>query len=134
MSKSRNVGLAHDDFITSVGDRLGDKADWIRPELEWIEGVHGSAAKSQSTELEMSTPGVLHTLPELHPGRPRGSTAMIDANGATHRLRGCRPGSWLVSPKTAWKWAVWPSGHVGWLPKEINLPDALRVHSRNDVQ
>ena len=26
MSKSRNVNLDHDDFITSVGDRLGDNA------------------------------------------------------------------------------------------------------------
>ncbi|MDE0944714.1 MAG: hypothetical protein OSB58_20110 [Alphaproteobacteria bacterium] len=134
MTKSRNVHLDHDDFITSADRRLGDEPDWIRPELEWLEGVHGSAADTQAPGNDIDTPDILLAIPELHPDRPTGATAMIDAHGAKHRLKGCRPGSWLISPKTGWKWSVWPSGHVGWLPMDIELPDALRVNNRNDVQ
>ena len=59
---------------------------------------------------------------------------MIDVHAAKHRLKGCRPGSWLISPRTGWKWIVYPRGGVSWQPKDACLPDALRVHSRNDVQ
>ena len=133
MSKSRNVGLDHNDFITSVGDRLGDKPDWIRPELEWIEGVHRSAAETQQNvpEEPFPEPVYVKVKPSDH---PRGASAMIDYHGASQRLKGCRPGSWLISPRTGWKWIVWSHGSVGWQPKDACLPDALRVHSRNDVQ
>ena len=40
----------------------------------------------------------------------------------------------LISPYTGWKWAKWPSGAIGWVPSAVELPDALRVQSRNDTQ
>jgi hypothetical protein len=45
-----------------------------------------------------------------------------------------RPGAWLISPFTGWKWAKWPNGEVGWLPNEIELPAKLKVSARNDLQ
>ena len=42
--------------------------------------------------------------------------------------------AWLISPYTGWKWAKWPSGHVGWLPSDLKLPPCLRVPARNDIQ
>ena len=39
-----------------------------------------------------------------------------------------------ISPYTGWKWARWPSGDVGWLPSDIELPLCLRVAARNDIQ
>ena len=134
MTKVRNVALNFDDHITSVGKRLGDQPDWIRSDLEWMEGVHGSADGLLPTETKVPIPSVLYTLPELHPDRPRGSKPMIDVAGAKSRLKGCRPGTWLLSPFTGWKWAVWPSGHIGWLPKDVELPDNLRVSARSDIQ
>jgi len=65
---------------------------------------------------------------------PRGSKAMIDAAGARARLNEVRPGAWLISPYTGWKWARWPSGDVGWLPSDVKLPPCLRVPARNDIQ
>jgi hypothetical protein len=72
--------------------------------------------------------------PSLHEDRPRGSKAMLDAAGARARLRDVRPGAWLISPFTGWKWAKWPSGDVGWLPADIELPATLRAVPRNDIQ
>ena len=72
MSKERNVKLPHDDFITSVGDRLSEVPDFIRPEVEWMEGVHGSASDGLPSPAHVPTPEILNTLPELHPDRPRG--------------------------------------------------------------
>jgi len=40
---------------------------------------------------------------------------------------------WLISPYSGWKWAKWPSGDVGWLPADIELPATLRVLARNDI-
>jgi hypothetical protein len=45
-----------------------------------------------------------------------------------------RPGAWLVSPYTGWKWAKWPSGEVGWMPADIELAANLQVSARNDIQ
>jgi len=45
-----------------------------------------------------------------------------------------RPGAWLISPFSGWKWAKWPSGDVGWLPTDIELPAILQVVARNDLQ
>ncbi len=134
MTKERNVSLNHDEHITSAGVRLSDVPDFARSDVEWMEGVHGSAKDGLPSERNVPTPKILNSIPELHPDRPRGSKAMIDVHGAKFRLANCRPGAWLVSTFTGWKWAVWPSGHVGWLPNGVELPDALRVLSRSDVQ
>ena len=79
-------------------------------------------------------PDILYRLPYLHEDRPRGSKAMLDAAGAQARLRDVRPGAWLISPFSGWKWAKWPSGDVGWLPTDIELPAILQVVARNDLQ
>ena len=55
-------------------------------------------------------------------------------HSARQRLANYRPGAWLISPYTGWKWAKWPDGEVGWLPADVALPDLLRVRSRNDIQ
>jgi hypothetical protein len=59
---------------------------------------------------------------------------MLDASRAKGRLRDTRPGTWLISPFTGWKWAKWPCGEVGWLPTDTQLPDRLRLQPRNDLQ
>jgi hypothetical protein len=59
---------------------------------------------------------------------------MIDAHGARARLRDVRPDAWLISPYTGEKWAKWPSGDIGWVPRDIDLPKSLQVPSRNDIQ
>lgn len=59
---------------------------------------------------------------------------MMDAHGAKARLATARPGAWLVSVLTGWKWAKWPSGHVGWVPSSTQLPVMLRVGCRDDLQ
>jgi hypothetical protein len=43
MTKERNVSLNHDDYITSVGRRLGDVPEFVRHEVEWMEGVQCSS-------------------------------------------------------------------------------------------
>jgi hypothetical protein len=55
---------------------------------------------------------------------------MADAAGAKARLRDVRPGAWLISPYTDWKWARWPNGEVGWVPSDVELPISLRVQAR----
>jgi hypothetical protein len=115
--------------LTSSGVPFADLDLHTRLMVEWIDGVHGPAA-SQVVLPSLSSvpvPQQLLDLPRLHPDRPRGSRAMIDAHAAKSRLRGCRPGAWLVSPRTGWRWAVWPGGEVGWLPKSVELPIELRV-------
>ena len=79
-------------------------------------------------------PEILNRLPYLHEDRPRGSKAMLDAAGARARLRDVRPGAWLISSYSGWKWAKWPSGDVGWLPADVELPEILQVSPRNDIQ
>jgi hypothetical protein len=79
-------------------------------------------------------PDILYGLPYLHEDRPTGSKAMLDAAGARTRLRDVRPGAWLISPFTGWKWAKWPSEDVGWLLTDIELPATLQVGARNDIQ
>ena len=81
--------------------------------VEWIDGRHGSSQRPLPLLDEAPVPDILNRLPYLHEQRPRGSTAMIDAAGARARLHGARPGGWLISPYTGWKWAKWPSGQVG---------------------
>ena len=133
MSMKRNAFDSDGDFITSAGVRLSDVPEFARHDVEWMEGVQGSGAGNLPSEADVPCPQELSVLPELHPDRPRGSKAMIDVHGAKCRLKDCRPGAWLVSAFTGWKWAVWPSGHIGWLPSDVKVPDTLRVLGRDDI-
>jgi hypothetical protein len=94
--------------------------------LAWIDGRHGSAQSSLPPVDVVPVPDLLYRLPYLHESRPRGSKAMLDAAGARARLRDLRPGAWLVSPYSGWKWAKWPSGDVDWLPADIEWPATYR--------
>src|SRR5262245_48615964 len=51
-----------------------------------------------------------------------------------HERLDVRPGVWLISPYTGWKWAKWPSGDVGWLSADTQLPAILQVAALNDMQ
>ena len=42
-----------------------------------------------------------------------------------------RAGAWLISPFTGWKWAKWPTGEVGWIPADAELPPKMRVSADN---
>jgi hypothetical protein len=122
------------DEFTSAGMKWSDVPEHARHKAAWIDGRHGpTRAHLPTIEIE-PIPDILHRLPLLHDDRPRGSKPMLDVAGATARLRGARPGAWLLSPYTGWKWAVWPNGEVGWVPAKVELPPNLRVQARNDVQ
>ena len=112
----------------------GFRGEFARAHAAWIDGRHGSAQSSLPPVDVVPVPDILYTLPYLHEDRPRGSKAMLDAAGARARLRDVRPGAWLISPFSGWKWAKWPSGDVGWLPTDIELPATLQVMARNDMQ
>jgi hypothetical protein len=120
--------------LTSAGVPWSEVPEFARHHVEWIDGRHGSSQRPLLSLDDVPVPDILNKLPYLHERRPRGSTAMIDAAGARARLHEVRPGAWLVSPYTGWKWAKWPSGNVGWLPADIELPPCLRVPARNDIQ
>ena len=75
-----------------------------------MDGRHGPAREPLPSIDQVPIPAVLFTLPCLHEDRPRGSTAMIDAQGAKLRLSNCRPGAWVKSPITGWRWAKWWAG------------------------
>jgi len=136
MSKKRETKVASDGGpeLTSAGVPWNEVPEFARPPVAWIDGRHGSAQSSLPPVDVVPVPDILHRLPYLHEDRPRGSKAMLDAAGARSRLRDVRPGAWLISPFSGWKWAKWPSGDVGWLPAEIDLPETLRVAALNDVQ
>ena len=135
MTKQRNVNLNHDDHITSAGIRLSDVPDFVRHEVEWMDGIQGSASNILPSEAEIPVPAKIKKLTERAVSdRPRGATAMIDAAGAKHRLENCRAGAWLISPRTGWKWAKWGGGQIMWVPKDADLPECLRVSNRNDEQ
>jgi|SaaInl4_150m_RNA_FD_contig_41_1014604_length_515_multi_1_in_0_out_0_1 hypothetical protein len=135
MTKERSVSLNHDDRITSVGRRLGDVPDFARHEVEWMDGIQGSALKELPSEAEIPVPTVIRKFTErVVSGRPRGATAMIDFSGAKHRLKNCRAGAWLISPRTGEKWVKWGGGQIMWVPKDAYLPECLRVSNRNDEQ
>ncbi len=129
---SRSFGDEED--CTSAGvpwSRLGHEG---RETVEWMDGRQGPARSPLPSLREVPVPEALLTLPRLHPDRPRGSKAMLDAAGARHRLATVRPGAWLVSLITGWKWAKWPGGDVGWVPASVELPEPLRVACRDDLQ
>lgn len=119
---------------TSCGTPWSQVTEDVIHYAEWMDGRHGAARDALPSIEEVPVPAILHELPRLHPKRPRGSKPMLDVSGAKSRLAHCRPGAWLRSPFTDWKWAVWPNGEVGWLPEDVVLPDSLRVSFRNDLQ
>ena len=119
--------------VTSAGVPWSEVPDFALFHVEWMDGRHGSAKQTLPPVDRVAIPPVLFTVPRLHPDRPRGTKAMIDVNGAKCRLADCRPGAWLLSPFTGWKWAKWPSGEIGWLPADTALPDSLRVRPRDDI-
>ena len=136
MSKNKEIAVASDGGpeLTSAGVPWREVPEFARHYVEWMDGRHGSAQATLPSVDVVPVPDVLNTLPFLHEDRPRGSKAMLDAAGAQERLRDVRPGAWLISPYTGWKWAKWPSGDVGWLPANVGLPAALQVAARNDIQ
>jgi hypothetical protein len=122
--------LAHKE--TSAGIKFKDIPDDARHEVEWIEGCHVFNRHLPSLD-ELPVPRILYQLSALHPDRPRGSRAMLCAHGAKGRLVGLRPGAWTVTPFNDWRYAIFPNGQVGWIPKEMDLPQTLFVPFRNDV-
>jgi hypothetical protein len=125
--------MSGDEDLTSAGMPWNEVPEFARRQVVWMGGRHGSARTPLPNTDVLPVPEVLNTLPYLHDQRPRGTKAMIDAAGARARLRGTRPGTWLISPITGWKWAKWPSGDVGWLPADIDLPKSLQVPSLDDI-
>src|SRR4029453_11951976 len=70
-----------------------DVPEHARYKAAWIDGRHGpTRASLPPIEIE-AIPDILHRLPRLHDDRPRASKPMLDAGGATARLRGARPGA-----------------------------------------
>ena len=128
------AGSSEDEGRTSAGVLWSEVPEHARQDVEWIDGRHGQCSRPLPSIEEAPVPEALLRLPRLHPDRPRGSKAMIDAHGARARLGKARPGAWLVSPLTGHKWAIWPGGEVGWVPAAIELPHALRVDGRDDLQ
>jgi hypothetical protein len=126
--------MTDDKDLTSAGVPWSEVPEFARHQVEWMDGRHGSSQWLLPSLDEVPVPEVLNGLPYLHEQRPRGSKAMIDFAGARARLHDVRPGAWLISPYTAWQWAKWPSGDVGWLPSDVKLPPCLRVAARNDIQ
>ena len=136
MSKSKETTVASDGGPerTSAGVPWNEVPEFARPHVAWIDGRHGSAHSPLPPIDVLPVPEILNRLPYLHEDRPRGSKAMLDAAGARARLRDVRPGAWLISSYSGWKWAKWPSGDVGWLPADVELPEILQVSPRNDIQ
>lgn len=120
-----------DEGRTSAGVKWSEVPEHSRHHAEWIDGRHGPADTKLPDYEAVPVPAALLEQPRLHPDRPRGSKAMLDASGAKARLAEARGGAWLISTYTGWKWAKWPGGEVGWLPEEVELPEALRVGGRN---
>src|SRR5262245_21505467 len=121
MSKSKETKVASDGGpeLTSAGVPWSEVPEFARHHVAWIDGRHGSAQSPLPSVDVVAVPDILNRLPYLHEDRRRGSKAMLDAAGARERLRDVRPGAWLISPYSGWKWAKWPSGDVGWLPADV---------------
>lgn len=135
MSKRKSNGaVSASSDVTSAGVPWSEVPDFALSYVEWMDGRHGPATETLPPIDQTPIPAVLLILPRLHEHRPRGSKAMIDAHGAKCRLTNCRPGAWLLSPFTGWRWAKWPTGEIGWIPADAALPDSLRVRSRDDIQ
>jgi hypothetical protein len=118
--------------LTSAGVPWTEVPEFARPYVAWIDGRHGPAQSQLPSLDDVPVPEILSRLSYLHGDRPRGSEPMLDAAGARARLREARPGAWLISPYTGWKWAKWPDGEIGWLPAHVELPRTLRVGALNE--
>jgi len=136
MSKDKPVTILPDGGpdVTSAGVNWNEVPEFARHHVAWIDGRHGSAQAAVPPIDAEPVPKILYRLPALHPDRPTGSKAMLDAHGARARLAGRRAGAWIVSPFTGWTWTVFPDGEVHWVPSNVELPVSLRVQARNDVQ
>jgi hypothetical protein len=53
-------------------------------------------------------PPVLFALSHLQDNRPGGSKAMADVHRCRATTCKCRPGAWLLSSYTGWRWAKQP--------------------------
>src|SRR5262249_15790159 len=109
-----------------------DVPEFVRDDVAWMDGRLGLPEPTLPSIDEMPIPDILQRTPHLHEQRPRGSKAMLDAAGAQARLRDVRPGAWLISAFTGWKWRKWANGEVGWLPGGVELPASLRVPVRGE--
>src|SRR5262245_32922868 len=125
--------MSDNEDLTSAGIPWNQVPEFARRHVAWMDGRHGPAQTTLPGLDIVPLPDLFNALTHLHEERPRGTKAMIDVAGARARLRGVRPGAWLISPYTGWKWAKWPSGDVGWLPATIELPKSLQVPSLNDI-
>jgi hypothetical protein len=135
MSKRKSNTLATGSSeLTSAGIPWSEVPHAPCPYTEWLDGRQGPAEDPLPSVEKIPVPEVLLNNPRLHPDRPRGSKPMADVHCAKQRLANCRPGAWLISPYTGWRWAKWPNGEVGWLSADTMLPDCLRVRSRDDIQ
>jgi hypothetical protein len=113
--------------VTSAGVPWSEVPEFALSHVEWIDNRHGPAKQALPPIDQVPIPTIFDTLPRLHQDRPRGSKAMLDVHGARSGLESCRPGAWLISPFTGWKWAKWPDGEAGWVPSNVCLPESLRV-------
>ena len=77
------------------------------PHLDSTMSVYSAWSALSPPVDQIPIPAALLSLPVLHTDRPRGSKPMADVHGARQRLADCRPGAWLISPYTGWKWAKW---------------------------
>ena len=119
---------------TSAGVAWSDVPEHALHHVEFMDGAHGGFDGDLPSLEEFPVPETLLVLPRLHEDRPRGTKPMIDVAGAKARLGGCRPGAWMISPFTGWKWAKWPNGDIGWVPQATELPRELLVPARDDLQ
>jgi hypothetical protein len=119
---------------TSAGVPWSKVPEFARQHVTWMDGRHGSAQTALPSLDIVPVPDVLKKQYPRERLQPGGTKAMIDAAGARARLRDLRPGAWLISPYTGWKWAKWPNGEVGSVPADVDLPTSLQVPSRNDIQ
>ena len=99
---------------------------------EWINGSPVFCGELPSLKKQ-PIPDILYELPYPHPDRPRGSSAMLHAHGARHRLGPLRAGAWTIAPRTTWHFVKAPSGKVEWIPNDVDLPLSLYVPYRNAV-
>ena len=136
MSKKRETGgaSAGGPELTSAGVPWSEVPEFARAHVAWIDGRPGWAQAPLPSVGVVPVPDILNRLPYPREGRPLGSKAMLDAAGARAKLQDARPGAWLISPYSGWKWAKWPSGDVGWLPADVELPATLQVSTRCDIQ
>jgi hypothetical protein len=120
--------------LTSTGMLWSTILEVVRERVGWMDGRRVSAKHILPSMESVPVPEALECLPPLHPDRPRGSKAMGNAAEAKRRLAALRPGAWLVSSDSGWKWAKWPDGDIGWVPDSVELPVELRVDCRDDLQ